>query len=168
MTELRDHFHAYPQKLKVSTLRPDQSCDRDPLYVAAVGKPTGRIDLPVAWESSADGITVYEGDASETEGAAPELELRPVYRLPPKGPPLVPTGLVFVRFEDGVAVEGRRRDIADAGYDIVSVPPYAPHSAWLKASDGTVSSALSGTGALEELADMVNVEPQLLGPRVPR
>lgn len=168
MTELRDYFDVYPQKLKVSTLRPDQWCYRDKQYFAVQGKPKDRIDLPVAWKSSGDQITVFEGDPALLQQAPREQALRPVYRLAPDGPPLVLTGLVFARFEEGVVVEDRRRQIADAGFEIASIPPYAPHSAWLTPAGGEVAPAPAGIAALEALPDIVNVEPQLLGPRVQR
>ena len=51
------------------------------------------------------------------------------------------------------------------GYRIARLLAYAPHTAWLEASDGGVQSALSKLGELHQLADVVNVEPQLLAPR---
>lgn len=168
MTELRDYLDAYPQKLKVSTVRSDQWCYRDKQYFAVLGKPKDRVGLPVAWASPGDQITVFEGDPDSLKPALGEQELRPVYRMPPSGPLLVLTGLIFARFEEGVAVEDKRRQIAGAGFEIVSIPPYATHSAWLTAAGGQVSRAVAGITALEALPGIVNVEPQLLGPRVQR
>lgn len=168
MRDPRDDFQAYPRELKASTADSDQVCRREELYFAVQELLEEQNDLFVEWRSSGDRITVFRGHPDKLDPAPDRRRLRPVYRLLPDGPLLVPTGLVFVRFKEGVPAEDRRRQIAEAGFAVDSIPPYAPHGAWLKPADGEVSSALSGIGALEALPDMVNVEPQLLGPRAQR
>ena len=168
MTGPRDYFGEYPPELKASTLRSDHRCFRAKLYFAVQGMAIEQPDIRMVWKSPGDQITVFEGDPRLFRPASDSQRLRPVYRFPPNGPPLVPTGLVFARFEEGTSAEDRRQEIAAVGYDIASVPSYATHCAWLKAFDGQASSALARIGELEALPGIVNVEPQLLGPRVHR
>ena len=56
----------------------------------------------------------------------------------------------------------RRPEIERAGYVIVRSLDYAPQAAWLKARTGKIEDALSGLGALELIADLVTIEPQML------
>jgi hypothetical protein len=118
-------------------------------------------------------IAVFRGEPQEKRGvraaadrsrtrAEPAPTVAPVYRLGANGPLAVPTGLVFARFSDGVSVESRREDLRRAGYDVVEIPSYAPHAAWLRARSGEIADALAETGALEALPDMEGVEPQML------
>lgn len=81
---------------------------------------------------------------------------------------LVPTGQVFIRFEEGTPVEERRAAIEKIGYVIVQPLPYAPHAAWLRHKDDDVAAALSNIGALERLPGVENVEPQFISTRALR
>jgi hypothetical protein len=94
--------------------------------------------------------------------------MTPVYRLEPDGPLAVPTGKVFVRFKEGVEAETRRAEIEGAGYEIIQTPPYAPSSAWVRSAGGDIARSLSDIEALEKLADVENVEPQMLVERAQR
>jgi hypothetical protein len=77
----------------------------------------------------------------------------------------VPTGQIYIRFAEGVAADSRRREIERAGYEIVKTTQYTPHTAWLKSTSGDIAQALSNIHALEGLADVENVEPQMLTAR---
>ena len=90
-----------------------------------------------------------------------------VYALP-SGRLAVPTGRVFVRFREGVAPKARSEELKHAGYRITMTLAYAPSAAWLEADDGEVATALRNIERLEALNGVVNVEPQLLAPRVAR
>ncbi len=111
-----------------------------------------------------EGIAVHRGEPGETRGAT----LTPVYRLQPDGPLSVPTGKIFLRFKEGVEAASRRAEIERAGYEIIESPPYAPSGAWVRAADGDVALSLSQIEALEKLADVKNVEPQMLVERAQR
>jgi hypothetical protein len=117
-------------------------------------------------------IAVFRGQPRATRGskaaATPSPTVGPVYRLGADGPLAVPTGLVFARFREGVAVESRRDELERAGYEVVEVPSYAPHAAWLRARSGEIADALADTAALEALPDMEGVEPQMLMPAARR
>lgn len=168
MTKQRDYFGAYPKELKASTVRSDHRCYRATLYFAVQGKVNSQPELRIVWTSPGDRITVFEGDPRLFRPASAAQRLRAVYQFPPSGPPLVPTGLVFARFEEGSSAEDKRQQIVAAGYDIDSIPSYATHCAWLKAIDGRVSSALGQIREIEALPGIVNVEPQLVGPHAQR
>ena len=96
------------------------------------------------------------------DGKAERDDARPVYVLQPGGTPAVPTGLVFVRFKEGVKPNERTKDIEKAGYEIEQALDYAPEAAWLRAKSGEISDALKGIDKLARIADVENVEPQML------
>jgi hypothetical protein len=80
----------------------------------------------------------------------------------------VPTGQIFLRFKEGVDASTRREEIERAGYEIVQIPPYAPSSAWVRSASGDLAKSLADIEALERLADVENVEPQMLVERTLR
>ncbi|NJR61239.1 MAG: hypothetical protein HC769_21845 [Cyanobacteria bacterium CRU_2_1] len=86
----------------------------------------------------------------------------PVYSLRSGDSFMVPTGLVFVRFAEGVPAESHQDAIEQAGYKINEIPPYAPHAAWVYAQSGEIADALSQLSKLEAIPDVENVEPQML------
>ena len=112
-----------------------------------------------------EGIAVFRGEPDEGADAANPT---PVYRLQPAGPPAVPTGKIFLRFKEGVEAASRRAEVERAGYEIIETPPYAPSGAWVRASGGDVARSLSDIKALDKLADVENVEPQMLVERAQR
>ena len=168
MTERRDNFHAYPLVVEAGGSRATLSYSREKLYFAVQGKIAENINLPVKWKSREDAITVFEGEPWNLETAIAPERLRPVYRLLPDGPMVIPTGMVFARFEESLKAEERSSQLAEAGYEIDTVPAYAPHCAWLKPADGQVSSGLARIATLRKVPGIVNVEPQMLGPSAKR
>lgn len=113
-------------------------------------------------------IAICRGDAAEIVRAAELSEIAPAYALHPAGPLSAPSGLVFIRFEDGVDVAARKEEIARADYIVVKRVPQAPNAAWLAASSRRVADALEGIGRLERIPNVVNIEPQMLSERVHR
>ncbi len=79
----------------------------------------------------------------------------------------VPTGRVFVRFGDAIKAESRADELQKLGYRIAQTLAYAPNAAWLESIDGD-QAALRNIDAIEKLAGVVNVEPQLLTQRATR
>lgn len=108
----------------------------------------------------AEGISVF-AEPYTAMVAAPEAECRPVYALSTEEPPAIPTGRVFV---EGARDVNLATLIMPLGYEVESVPAYAPHAAWLVASDGRISSALSNLQALMAATGLESVEPQMLRP----
>jgi hypothetical protein len=74
----------------------------------------------------------------------------------------VPTGRVFVRFLEAMHAEDERARLRDAGFVVVDIPPYAPHCAWLEATDRDPVTALVGIATLRVLPGVVHVEPELI------
>jgi hypothetical protein len=104
-------------------------------------------------------IAVYEGDVP---AARPRGALTPVYSLDPRGRLAVPTGRIFLRLRDSARMVERRAAIESAGYRVDEIPAYAPQAAWLTSRTGDIADALGRLGLLEALADVENVEPQML------
>jgi hypothetical protein len=95
-------------------------------------------------------------------GAGAGVVVGPVYRREPGGRPVIPTGVVLVRFADGDRAEHHRDEIAAAGFEIDQALSYAPQAAWVRARSGQIVDALRGLERLERLPGVHNVEPQLL------
>jgi hypothetical protein len=155
-----DPFFKYPSQIPVGTGRPESFYGRLAGYYAVHGRP------PHAPAENAVSL-FQEGTIAVFRGQPPEERDRssnpisPVYALR-SGPPAVPTGLVFVRFRDNVSAETCRNELDRAGYEIVQIPEYAPHAAWVRARSGEIAEALAGLSTLAELPDVENVEPQML------
>jgi hypothetical protein len=110
-------------------------------------------------------IAVFRGAPDErTRGSA---SVGPVYRSD-QGRLAVPTGRVLVRFSEGVQAASRRDDLEQAGFEIEETLAYAPQAAWVRCKEGGVADALAYVARLRKLADVENVEPQMLTPSVQR
>lgn len=100
---------------------------------------------------------------SKRKGPPPR---RPTTAEPPARaePAPVTTGLLFVRFREGIRAEDQAAALASAGFEIERVPPWAPHAAWLRprTGGGADPDRLSG------LPDVEHVEPQILVERAQR
>jgi hypothetical protein len=114
-------------------------------------------------------IAVFSGDFGRATASAESgaTEIGPVY-LSPDGVLAVPTGLVFVRFAKGTSAHARRADLERAGFEIVQVPAYAPHAAWVRARTGGIAGSLAGVVELDTIPGAQNAEPQMLMERVAR
>jgi hypothetical protein len=77
----------------------------------------------------------------------------------------VPTGLVFVRFAEATDARAQAGGLAAAGYVIVDVPDWAPHTARVQARSRVVADALAGIEALRRLSGVERAEPEMLGQR---
>ena len=89
----------------------------------------------------------------------------PLYVLSSGGQPARPTGRVLVRFADPAALARHRKDIEAAGYVIEEILSYAPQAAWVRAASGKATDALTAISALEQMAEVEEVEPQMLRAR---
>jgi hypothetical protein len=161
-------FREYPATLRQSTLNPEFVHRKSSDLFAVRRAPLGaRRDAAVLTIVDDEGTTidVHRGAPPPTWQDADRVT--PVYSGPTGGI-AVPTGRVFVRFRDDVAVSARADELKRAGYRIAKTLPYAPNAAWLEADDGRVATALRNIGRLETLGDVVTVEPQLLSPRAAR
>ena len=89
----------------------------------------------------------------------------PAYELSPGGGEARPTGRVLVRFRDAEALRRHQADIEAAGYAVEETLSYAPQAAWVRAASGDPADALRGIPRLEQIADVEEVEPQMLRAR---
>ena len=157
-----DCFRQYPQRVHASTAHSTSVYVRLPSHYAVHDRP---LDVPAPGAVlllNAGTIAVFAGEPDTTGDLAGSVTLSPAYQLQPDGALAVPTGQVFVRFAEGVAAETRREELARAGYEVVQLLAYAPQAAWVRARSGGIAEALTGIPALEALADVENVEPQML------
>ena len=156
----------YPKRVKAGTKRPDAYYERlSGLY--AVQRGDEKQDFAGAeMVFEQEGIAVFRGEPGESPVS--QSPLTPVYKLHPDGPVAVPTGKIFLRFKEGVDASTRREEIERAGYKIVQTLPYAPSSAWVQSASDDPANSLADIDALEKLADVENVEPQMLVERALR
>ncbi|MCI0390702.1 MAG: hypothetical protein MOB07_18300 [Acidobacteria bacterium] len=172
MASQQDSFSKYPREVRSSTQRPTTVYTLLPDQYA-VHRQGSRETLPsegatTVMSEGETTIEVFRGDANERRQGASPGAVGPVYALQPGGTPAIPTGRVFIRFKEGVAVEERIREIEQAGYEIAQTIEYAPHASWLRARSNEIADALAGIRALEKIADVENVEPQMLMRRASR
>ncbi len=89
-------------------------------------------------------------------------EIAPVYRIGERGSLAVPTGRVFVRFEERTTLVSHLQEIERAGFVIQQVLSYAPQAGWLQPQSGRITDALQDFPKLTRLPGIQTVEPQLL------
>jgi hypothetical protein len=150
-----------PRALVVGGGARDANYELDAGLVAAHGaQPTAEDDASPPPISALEGgsITVWRA----TEAPADGRRLGPVYRASPGGALAIPTGRVFVRFRDGEHAAGYRDVLSAAGYELESVPAYAPQAAWLRPRSRRITDALADLGRLRDLSGVEHVEPQLI------
>lgn len=165
---MQDFFSEYPSQVRAGTQRPGSSYVRKTGYYAEHGRQP---DTPAPNASllfNGGAIAVFEGKPAKDVVIRPPAALSPVYELHPGGSPAVPTGLVFIRFREGVDLASRQQEIEEASYQVAQVPPFASNAAWLRARSGAIADALTGIQKLEALPDVENVEPQMLMESTPR
>ena len=168
MSSEKDYFSKYPQQIRANMTPSAPLYVRKPGYYALHHRSPDT-PAPGAVLLLEDGaIAVFRGEPDEADMTVQNGALSAVYGLQPGGLLAVPTGRVFVRFAEGVKAESRRQEINRAGYELVESVPYAPHAAWLRSRSGDIAAALAGIPKLEQLADVENVEPQMLMESVPR
>lgn len=158
----RDPFASFPRKVRASTERSARWYVRLPGFFAVHGEVPPALAPSVAFVLGEEGIAVCRGEPDPREPSVARTTLTPVYALEGGGPPAVPTGLVFLRFAEGVPIAGRQAALARAGYAVTEALPYAPHAGWVRAADGGIGTSLAGITALETLPDIITVEPQML------
>ena len=56
-------------------------------------------------------------------------------------------GLLFLRFAEGTRPPSTARR-SGSGYEVSTIPGYAPHAAWVRANDGDIASSLRDIDAL--------------------
>ena len=116
--------------------------------------------VPVLATLPEEGVSVFSWPGSALTTAA-EVKCRPVYAFSENQPPAIPTGRIFVQ---GAIDVNLGEVVTPLGYEIESVPPYAPKSAWIVARDRSIGTALSNLQGLMAATGLESVEPQMLRP----
>ncbi len=168
----KNYFSEYPQQIRFGTQQSAVLYSRKPGYYAVHYKQPGTVAPGAVLQLNDGAIAVFQGEPDEPENAirlaSTTGTLGPIYTLQADGTLAVPTGLVFIRFVEGVEVELHREAIKQAGYEIAQSLSYAPQAAWLRAQSGNILDALVGISKLESIPNVENVEPQMLMERVQR
>ncbi|MEH2398767.1 hypothetical protein [Nostoc sp.] len=161
----KDYFSEYPEQIRVGSGGTAVSYTRKPGYYAIhYNQPKTVASGAVlqlndgAMSTTGYAYAVFPGEPNQSEQGT----LSPIYTLQPNGSLAVPTGLVFIRFAEGVDVESQREVINQAGYEVAQSLDYAPHAAWLRAQSGNIVDAIAGIPQLEAIPKVENIEPQML------
>jgi hypothetical protein len=162
MSPSSDPFAGFPQQVRFGTERPSTLYARLPGFYAVHNRQPGTPAKEAVHLYNDGAIAVYKGTPENKEGEPSAGHLSPVYGLQPSGQMAIPTGLVFIRFKEGVTVESRRKEIEQEGYEIKESLSYAPNAGWLRTRSGEIADALKNIPALEKLPGVQNVEPQML------
>ncbi len=162
----KDYFSEYPEQIRIGSdayarlrLRVAVSYTRKPGYYAIHYNQPRTVATGAILQLNDGKIAVFPGEPNQSE----QETLTPIYTLQPNGSLAVPTGLVFIRFAEGVDVESQREVINRAGYEVVAQKvDYAPHTAWLRAQSGNIVEAIARIPQLEAIPKVENIEPQML------
>jgi hypothetical protein len=163
-----ENFADYPQQVQVGTA-PIYTYVQQPGYYAVHYAAMPEL-LPERVTSDAvavmeeEAIAVFAGSPTARKAATNGI-VTPVYALKSGGSIAVPTGQVFIRFAEAIPTASRQDAIQTAGYKIVEIPEYAPHTAWVRSRSGKVAEALEGLSRLSAIADVEHIEPQMLTQR---
>ncbi|MBN3883200.1 MAG: hypothetical protein V7K64_27245 [Nostoc sp.] len=161
----KDYFSEYPQQIRVGgdadgspRQRTAVSYTRKSGYYAIHYNQPSTVPPGAILQLNDGAIAVFPGEPNQSE----QVTLSPIYTVQPNGSLAIPTGLVFIRFAEGVDVESQRQVINRAGYEVAQNLDYAPHAAWLRATSGNIADAIAGISQLEAIANVENVELQML------
>ncbi|MDP1769200.1 MAG: hypothetical protein Q8L74_10420 [Nitrospirota bacterium] len=160
--ELPTPLTSFPDILLVMTERASLRYAKQPLLYAVHGPLPAYLKAATELVLEDNSVTICRGTPPSSTDLPASLTITPVYRLDPHGPLAVPTGHIYIRFTPGIDIEERRNSLADCGYAILQVPNYAPHTAWIRSTDGNIATSLQNIERLHDLPDLVQAEPQLL------
>ncbi|HKA23198.1 MAG TPA: hypothetical protein VKN18_33330 [Blastocatellia bacterium] len=156
---MEDFYSQYPSRVGAGTGRSGSGFILKHGYYATQ-RPAADIAQDAELVLDDGAIAVFKGEPPKTREV--QSSIGPVYELGPGGSLAVPTGLVFIRFRDGIDAGSRQQEIEHNGFDVKEIVPYAPNAAWLKARSGSIADSLAGISNLAALPDVESVEPQML------
>ncbi|WP_373529298.1 hypothetical protein [Nostoc sp.] len=161
----KDYFSDYPQEIRIGSDSTAVCYTRKPGYYAVHYKQPNTVASGAilqlndgAMSTTGYAYAVFSGEPNQLESDT----LSPIYTIEPNNLLAVPTGLVFIRFAEGVDVESQREAINQAGYEVEQSLDYAPQAAWLRAQSGNIVDAIAGISQLEAIPNVENVELQML------
>ena len=156
---MEDFYSKYPSRVGAGTARSRSGFFLKRGYYATQ-RPPAEIVQDAALVLNDGAIAVFKGEPPKTREV--QSSIGPVYELSPGGSLAVPTGLVFIRFRDGIDAGSRQQEIEKTGFEVTDSIPYAPNAAWLKPCSGSIADSLTGISKLAALPDVESVEPQML------
>ncbi len=160
--EPHNSLSSFPDVLRIRTEQDSLQYVRQPALFAVHGSLPSYLETAVELVLEENSITICRGEPAPPADLRTSLNITPVYARDPHGPLAVPTGQIFLRFTPDVKTEELRGNLADRGYTIVRIPSYAPHAAWVQATNGDIATSLLNIEQLNGLPGLVSVEPQLL------
>jgi hypothetical protein len=110
-----DYFSEYPEQIRVSSERTAISYTRKSGYYAIHYNQPSKVPSGAILQLNEGAIAVFPGEPNQSE----QGKVSPIYTVQPNGSLAIPTGLVFIRFAEGVNVESQREVINRAGYEVV-------------------------------------------------
>ena len=156
---MEDFYSRYPSRVGAGTQRSGSGFSLKHGYYATHGSQADVAqDAEMVFDDGA--IAVFKGEPPETREL--HSSIGPVYELGPGGSLAIPTGLVFIRFRDGIDAASRQQEIERAGYELKERITYAPNAAWLKPRSSSIADSLAGISRVAALPDVESVEPQML------
>jgi hypothetical protein len=158
----KDLFPKAPREIRTGAEHSGARYVRKPDYYAMHDQQPGTSAAGAAALLNEGTIAVFQGLPNTTAAASTTARLGPVYALQPGDLLAIPTGLIFVRFPTGTVAASRGKELAQAGYELVEIPSYAPQAAWVRSRSGQIADSLANVSALEQLPDVENIEPQML------
>ena len=162
MSEAQKLFSSYPQQVIGGPGQASQTYSLKPGFYAVHNRQPGTTANGARYTFNDGTIAVFQGAPDQSGESDASEKLSPVYSLEPGGSLAVPTGLIFIRLRDGLAIDERLEEIKRAGFEITERLAYAPNAVWLRANSNLIADALKGIDKLKEIPDVENVEPQML------
>lgn len=161
---MRTHIppSSFPDALQIRTERGSLRYTKQPGFYAVHGPLPNNLQTAVELVLEDNTITICRGEPALSADLPTSLKITPVYALDPHGPLAIPTGQIFLRFTPDIRVEVHRRSLAEQGYTVVTIPSYAPHTAWVQATNDDIATSLFNLERLTTLPGVVHAEPQLL------
>jgi hypothetical protein len=131
-------------------------------YIATRKSAAVAARLEIEFFFEEEDICVCRAAPGEDSESLETGDFGPVYRIGEGGPLAVPTGRVFVRFDERTSLASRREEIERTGFVIQQPLSYAPQAGWLTPQSGRITDALQHFPKLAQLANIQAVEPQML------
>jgi hypothetical protein len=153
-----DLWPSVPNEIRIEKDSKVMRCKRNNDFYALYGCPSKDNHNRVL-TSLNDGMIVV------LEGLPPKEDVPitcPIFAVQPSQILAVPTGKIFIRFDEDILALDYTAEVERLGYEIEESPIYAPHALWLRPKSGVVAEALAHAQDLRQLPHIANVEPQLL------
>jgi hypothetical protein len=161
MNEHLDLFDRYPKRLKADKDSPTNYIRSSRHYAIRDVARSNQRDTDTLQDRGYVFRLQHEAPPKAGQHAR-SWSLIPVYELTPGHSLAVPTGLIFVRFNDPIVADKQIDELKQAGYVIADRIDYAPDAVWVRSASGDPANALQNIPDLEAIAGVITVEPQML------